>query len=78
MPQGVGVQVPPSAQEDGTLPRRLMVGQQPLELFIVVRIHAGQQIQCVGMFRGCARREPARGQRVKCGIFEFRSNCFIQ
>ena len=41
MPKGVGVQVPPSAL--GTLPRRLMVGHQPLELSIVVRIHAGQQ-----------------------------------
>lgn len=26
-----------------SMPRRLMVGQQPLELFTVVRIHAGQQ-----------------------------------
>ena len=26
-----------------SLPRRLMVGHQPLELSIVVRIHAGQQ-----------------------------------
>ncbi len=40
MPQGVEVQVLSSAP---SLPCRLMVGQQPLELFIVVRIHAGQQ-----------------------------------
>ena len=39
MAQAMEVQVLSSAP----LPRRLMVGQQPLELFIVVRIHAGQQ-----------------------------------
>lgn len=43
MPQGVEVQVLSSALERRTMPRRLMVGQQPLELFTVVRIHAGQQ-----------------------------------
>ena len=46
MPRGVEVQVLSSAQKslrrDFLLPCRLMVGQQPLELFIVVRIHAGQ------------------------------------
>ena len=43
MPQGVGVQVPPSALDSQKpLPCRLMVGLQPLELAIVVRIHAGQ------------------------------------
>ena len=41
MPRGVGVQVPPSALSE-TMPCRLMVGHQPLELSIVVRIHAGQ------------------------------------
>ena len=30
------------------MPRRLMVGQQPLELFTVVRIHAGQHAQPSG------------------------------
>lgn len=40
MAQAMEVQVLSSAQF--TLPRRLMVGQQPLELFTVVRIHAGQ------------------------------------
>ena len=44
MPQGVEVQVLSSALEKTEIvPRRLMVGQQPLELFTVVRIHAGQQ-----------------------------------
>ena len=33
------VRFPPAAQ----LPRRLMAGHQPLELVIVVRIHARQQ-----------------------------------
>ena len=45
MPQGVEVQVLSSALEKTEIvPRRLMVGQQPLELFTVVRIHAGQQM----------------------------------
>ena len=45
MPRGVEVQVLSSAQSPTfKIPCRLMVGQQPLELFIVVRIHAGQQI----------------------------------
>jgi hypothetical protein len=42
MPKGAEVQVLSPALV--TMPRRLMVGQQPLELFTVVRIHAGQQI----------------------------------
>ena len=29
------------------MPGRLMVGQQPLELLIMVRIHAGQHTNCM-------------------------------
>ena len=46
MPKGVEVQVLSAAP----LPRRLMVGHQPLELVTVVRIHAGQQIILVLLF----------------------------
>lgn len=80
MPQGVGVQVPPSALTlprrpiyfrtrgqamKQSLPRRLMVGHQPLELSIVVRIHAGQQIKNMKREKFPFKEEPTLDSYVK-------------
>ncbi len=63
------------------MPCRLMVGQQPLELFIVVRIHAGQQFIYLKMGRTVRLRRIYRGFRQEtdeanpcgatCGMFMF-------